>query len=279
MDKFDHAGMTTYVWDGTAADRVHVSYVGGIRPYAFGEHGHAGFAEIVFVRHGILDHCVNGDWQRHGPGTVTLVRPGETHALRGERVEYLNISFDTQFIERLEPELRAALATPGSLVVRLPTARRALFEADAETLAAATSSALRAVMVLQLVSLIVSTRLQDLRSPVVGGPPWLARVRERLEEIDRPIPDLATLRQWAGVSAEHLARSVRQHLGCTPVRWLHQLRVRRGARLLAATDLAVGEIAIRCGYDDPGLFHRRFAAVHGCGPRAYRRREQRFVIG
>ena len=54
--------------------------------------------------------------------------------------------------------------------------------------------------------------------------------------------------------------------------------MRRGARLLAATDIPVAEIATRCGYPDPSLFHRRFKALHGCGPRAYRQREQRFIV-
>jgi len=159
--------------------------------------------------------------------------------------------------------------------VRLPEARRSLVETDCEALAAA-AGPLQAALLVQLLCVVAACAMQRREMPH-EGPPWLARVRERVADPARPVPGLGQLRSWAGVSPEHLARTVRRHLGCTPVQWLHRLRLERGARLLAATDLPVATVAARCGYADPGLFHRRFAAVHGLGPRAYRSREQRFV--
>ena len=271
--------MTTCIWDGHAGDRIHVSHFGGIRPYAFAAHDHRGFYELVYVRRGVLDHQLDDTWRSQRAGMATLVRPGEIHALRGERVEYLNISFDEAFIRRLDPALRTALTADGAFCTQLPAGRRATFEADGETLAATTAAALQAALLTGMLCTVAGSVLSARPDAAVDGPPWLARLRERVADDGQPIPELATVRRWAGVSAEHLARTMQRHLGCTPVRWLHQLRVRRGARLLAATDLPVAAIATRCGYADPGLFHRRFQALHGCGPRAYRQREQRFIVG
>lgn len=276
MDDFDHGVMDHPVWDGDAYDRVHVSHIGGIRSYAYGDHDHRGFWELTLVRTGVLHQRLGGEWRAQEAGTATLLREDEVHALRGERVEYVNVSFDTGFVRRLDPAVRAALRAPGPLTVRLPEARRIQAEADCEALAAA-SGPLQAALLVQLLCVVAAQALQREASPV-DGPPWLARLRERVaEDPSRPVPGLRQLRAWAGVAPEHLARTVRRHLGCTPTQWLHQLRLERGARLLAATDLPVATVAARCGYADPGLFHRRFRAVRGLGPRDYRAREQRFV--
>jgi len=163
-------------WDGTAADRIHVTHVGSRERYSFQEHSHGDYMELVYVRHGILEHEIEGAWQRQSAGTATLLRSGERHALRGERVEYINVSFDSRFLKRLDPDLKAALATPGPMVVHLPAARRTLFEADAESLVAATNPALRAVLLMQALCAVAATRLAHVHQQPQCGPPWLARL-------------------------------------------------------------------------------------------------------
>ena len=270
--------MKTCHWDGHAHDRIHVSHFGGIKPYAFEAHQHRDFYELVYVRRGTLEHVLTDVIHVQGRGSVTLIRPGETHALSGSQIEYLNISFDTGFVTNMDPDLRHAITSISTCSTRLPVGRRASFEADGETLAATSSAALQSALLVSMLCTVTASVLQAQVSVTIAGPPWLARLCERVDDDDQPVPDLATVRRWAGVSAEHLARTVQHHLRCSPVRWLQQLRIRRGARLMAATDLPVAVVAQRCGYFNAGLFHRNFHAIHGCGPRAYRQREQRFIV-
>jgi len=268
------------VWDGNRNDRVHISYYGGICPYAFGEHGHRGFVELTLVRKGVLEHQLAGIWRTQRKGALSLVRSGEAHALRGTAIEYINISFDQAYLDRLEPTVAAALARPAACVVALPPSRQTLVEADCDALDAAIAAgqpALRDALLLNLLSLVAVQLLRAAGKPALDGPTWLHRLRERIESDDAPTPSLERLRQLAGVAPEHLARTVRRCLGCTPTQWLRQRRLAKAARLLAATDLAVATIAGRCGYSSPELFHRHFSSVHSLGPRAYRQREQRFL--
>ena len=53
---------------------------------------------------------------------------------------------------------------------------------------------------------------------------------------------------------------------------LLELRIRVARQLLAGTDLAVGEIAARCGFHDSNYFSKRFRMLYGTSPRSYRGR-------
>jgi AraC-like DNA-binding protein len=76
----------------------------------------------------------------------------------------------------------------------------------------------------------------------------------------------------AGVSAAHLARSVRAHLGCTFTDHLTTLRLARAKELLATTDLPVAAVAARCGFAATEHFHRVFRRRMGTTPGAFRAR-------
>jgi AraC family cel operon transcriptional repressor len=272
--------MRTCIWDGTARDRIHVSYVGGPLRYECGRHDHRGFWELTVVLRGRLEHQLGTTWESQPAGTATLMRDGEAHALRGTAVEYLNLSFDPGFVRRADPAIRSALALPGPFTARISGERLTALAVDAETLAAAVgdhAAPRQAILLLRILTTVADAVLASREAPAGHGPQWLLTLRERLADSLQPIPDLATLRRWAGVAPEHLARSVRLHLGCTPSQWLHQHRLARAARQLAATGDAVQHIAERHGYPDAARFHRCFRAVYGLGPKAYRAREQRYV--
>lgn len=268
--------MHSYVWNGTASDRIHVSYVGGPLAYACPEHRHTGFAELTVVLRGRLEHHLDGHWQTQEIGAATLLRTGEAHALRGHAVEYLNLSFDLDFLRHTDPTIRTIFERSGSFTGRLGDGPLANVIRDAETLAGA-PPARQALLLLRILTTVGEASLDqsDVTTPV--GPAWLESLRARLADPAAAIPDLATLRRWAGVAPEHLARTMRTHHACTPVQWLHQHRLTRAARRLAATSEPISDIASAAGYADAPAFHRCFKRVYGLGPRDYRQREQRFV--
>jgi AraC family transcriptional regulator, dual regulator of chb operon len=268
------------IWDGNRSDRIHISYYGGIYPYAFALHGHRGFVELTLVRKGVLEHQLAGTWHQQRKGIATLIREGEAHALRGTKVEYINISFDPAYLGHLEPTVAAAIAQPDIFTVALPSSRLTAIEADCDTLYAAIAAhqhPLRDALLISMLGLLTSQTLLTASTHAGDCPTWLMALQKRLDAEDETPIDLGQLRQLAGVAPEHLSRTVRRCLGYTPTQWLRQRRLNQASRLLAATDLPVGTIATRCGYRSPGLFHRHFSALHGLSPSAYRHREQRFV--
>jgi AraC-like DNA-binding protein len=101
--------------------------------------------------------------------------------------------------------------------------------------------------------------------------PW-DRAREYLEEHCAGENVLREAARVAGVTPQHLIRLFRQKYRITPGRYLWRTRVERGAGLLAATGLTVGEIADRCGFRNPFHFSRLLREMQGVSPRQFRQR-------
>jgi AraC family transcriptional regulator of arabinose operon len=97
------------------------------------------------------------------------------------------------------------------------------------------------------------------------------RARRYLEDHCGEEDCLAQAARVAAVTPQHLIRLFRQHYQITPGRYLWQVRVEKGASLLAATGLTVGEIADRCGFANPFHFSRLLRQMQGVSPRELRK--------
>ncbi|HEY0500348.1 MAG TPA: AraC family transcriptional regulator [Kutzneria sp.] len=97
---------------------------------------------------------------------------------------------------------------------------------------------------------------------------------EVFDVIQRRFAEPLSLRDVAesvGVTPGHLTTVVRRRTGRTVVDWITEHRMIRARRLLAETDLPIGEIARRVGLPDAGYFTRVFRANNGVTPRDWRR--------
>ncbi|MER5795706.1 AraC family transcriptional regulator [Streptomyces sp. NPDC001980] len=111
-------------------------------------------------------------------------------------------------------------------------------------------------------------------SPTALPEPLLAMMtavrRHWSDGVARPLP-LERLAQAAGVSESTLSRICRRHLGVSPVAGLERLRLARAEPLLWLSNLSLRAIAVRCGFPDAYHFSRRFRAVYGMSPSAFRK--------
>jgi AraC-like DNA-binding protein len=169
----------------------------------------------------------------------------------------------------------ACLDAPGPLAGRLPAAQRAPFLGLVDDLARARGGADETALLVRLLSIALPC-CRPAAPTMPPGPPWLEALLPLLDD-DRPVGDVAGLVRRAGVSHPHLARAMRRHLGLSPSGFLNRCRVNRAARLLAATDRPVGDIALAVGFNDLGYFDRCFARERGQSPGAWRRQQQRFI--
>lgn len=62
----------------------------------------------------------------------------------------------------------------------------------------------------------------------------------------------------------------RRRLGVSPVEGLERLRLARAEPLLWLSNLSLRAIAVQCGFADAYHFSRRFRAVYGMAPSAFR---------
>lgn len=75
-----------------------------------------------------------------------------------------------------------------------------------------------------------------------------------------------------GLSPGHLSARFRAAAGMPLKRWLDVRRAEHAAQALAAGELAIGDVAARCGFADPFAFSRFFRRVTGESPSSFRAR-------
>ncbi len=111
-----------------------------------------------------------------------------------------------------------------------------------------------------------------------GFAPWVAAVgspelgRTIAAITDKPEADhtLQSLADVAGMSRATFAEQFRKTFGRTPMGFVQEVRLRRAARFLSATDLPVKAIAFRVGYSSRSHFSRAFKSMMGADPVSYR---------
>ena len=85
----------------------------------------------------------------------------------------------------------------------------------------------------------------------------------------RPL-SVDTLAGFADVSAGHLHRVFRDHVGLSPGRALELIRLARAATTLRRSSASIAEISALTGFANPYHFSRRFSGVYQIPPGRYR---------
>jgi AraC-like DNA-binding protein len=165
----------------------------------------------------------------------------------------------------------------GALRLKVPEAQRAEWTARIEALhdeLAQRREGYREAVSAHLVLLLVG--VSRLAADVVGdlrenAEPLLAEV---FDVIERRYPEPLSLREVAAavrISPGHLTSTVRRRTGRTVQEWITERRMVQARRLLALTELPVGDIGRQVGFPDAGYFARTFGKLHGVSPTRWRR--------
>jgi len=85
---------------------------------------------------------------------------------------------------------------------------------------------------------------------------------------------LADIVSEARLSESYMINRFRARHGVSPMRFLTQTRMEAARRLLATTDLPIGEVGFRVGIPDQLYFSRTFKRACGCSPSEFRRESQ-----
>jgi AraC family transcriptional regulator, transcriptional activator of pobA len=123
------------------------------------------------------------------------------------------------------------------------------------------------VLLLVGVSRLAADVVGDLRE---NQEPLLAKVFEVIEQRYAQPLSLRDVAAAVHISPGHLTSTVRRRTGRTVQEWITERRMVQARRLLAATELPIGEVGRRVGFPDAGYFARIFGKVHGTSPARWR---------
>lgn len=220
-------------------------------------------------------------------GSVTVVRPGDWHAYDiDDPVDVFNLYVGTELLTREfswvrehpqlvelwwrggeldEPLTPPALQRVIGWMKQIQERRRAEERIGAVQL--------RSLLDCVLCELVPAASLggqggiadRGLSEPVMG-------VLAMMEDDPARAWSVTDLAGAVAVSPSHLHRLFRQELGSSPVAWLSRTRAEQMATQLTSGRESVGAIGAAVGWDDPNYAARRFRAVFGISPSAYRAR-------
>ena len=104
-----------------------------------------------------------------------------------------------------------------------------------------------------------------LREPLPGGSSAVRKVEEFIAaNWDKPL-DIEGMATLAQVSARSLFRQFKKDRGCSPAEFAKRIRLNRAREMLERCDegTSVVQIALKCGFQNPGHFARDFRLVFG----------------
>lgn len=82
---------------------------------------------------------------------------------------------------------------------------------------------------------------------------------------------IADLAGQLNLNEQYFCRFFKKAIGCPPMKYINEYRIKQARRLLEETDLPVTEICLECGYNNLGNFLREFRKQTNTTPLQYRK--------
>lgn len=270
-------------WPGDDRDPIRLEYHGSPLHWSFREHGHRNFWELTYVVRGCLTHVVNGVVLEQHPGSLTIIRERDRHSLAGQGITLINLGFVSSIPDLLATLPRRAEDTigwlkdhPGPVSCRIPEVERVQWLASFDRLGAAIGGVneVPALLAIFAQAMLTCRQAAEVQHGIVNQPDWMGPLQALLHDFERDVPDLSALRQQAGVSREHLARSFRRHLGMSPSQFINRCRaIRLEHHLRTDPERPIGAIAEQVGFASLTHAERCFRTAFGASPREWRRQQ------
>ena len=132
---------------------------------------------------------------------------------------------------------------------------------------------LRRRLILNVVEEILLLSLPEREKSLPGDAGSDRRIQESLDFMHEHFAERITVPELAErvyLSTSRYSHLFRQMKGVSPGQYLQQFRIGKARELLISSNLSVGEIAARCGFDDLFYFSNLFRRLTGISPRGYR---------
>ncbi|MBI3832363.1 MAG: helix-turn-helix transcriptional regulator [Planctomycetes bacterium] len=261
-------------------------------------HDHT-YWEVALVLKGRAEHFTKRKRVLISTGDVLVIRPGTWHT-------YLNVhGLGLHRLKIGRRLLRAVMATiqdapvapglffrgegsikgprDGTTIIRMDVSRRLhaerlMNEMDTALAERTASGSITARGYLLLLIGLLARVLQERAAPADLSAPQARRVEAATDAVDlleARYAERLRMREVArsvGMRPEYMRRVFLHTTGQTPLQYLATVRVQRACLQLADLSRPIREIAAAVGFPDANLFARRFKALVGQSPSAFRRK-------
>jgi AraC family transcriptional activator of pobA len=236
------------------------------------------YHELIWTRRGEGEHSIDGEGFAVRPGTVTLIGRGQVHVF--ERARRLSGAV-VRFGPEMQPEGPGWLVGGrGSRSVPVPPSEVPALESAIAMLHAESirppdrrgldlQRHLLSVLLLWIERWYDATRTER-RDPDDADVQLYRRFDQVLERDFARHHDAAHYADALAVPQPQLSRALAHVTGRTTKQLITDRVMLEAARLLRFTDLTIGEIAFRAGFEDQLYFSRAFKRHSGAAPSAYR---------
>ena len=82
---------------------------------------------------------------------------------------------------------------------------------------------------------------------------------------------ISDLAGQVNLNEQYFCRLFKKAIGCSPIEYINEYRIKQAKRCLEKTDLPVTEVCLECGYNNLGNFLREFRKHTGTTPLQYRK--------
>lgn len=260
--------------------RAYAGIIRSPKQLSFG-HSHDYF-EFFMVHRGTAVHRVNGARRNLVRGSVVLLRPDDHHY-------YSDMSPDFEIINMLIPSetIHALFDYLGAGF----DSRR--FVSGKSPPAAEVSPAVFKTLVAEMEKLVLSKRLLKERSDAyfritlmnvlvacfplgpTGGhidlPVWLRWLALQMMKPENFTEGVKAMQRLSGRTAEHLSRSCRRYLHCSPTEFVNELRLEHTARAILESNEKIVDICGEAGFDSLSHYYHLFKRKYGMAPSEFRK--------
>lgn len=252
--------------------------------HVFAEHTHE-FCELVLVWRGNGLHILNGRPYRITRGDLFYIRAEDKHAYASvndlvlQNVIYCpeRLTLNVDWGQHI-PGFQATSWTPhwrlGTTGMAQAKQVIALLEQESKQAAAAASHQMAELLFAQLVLTLSRHRYATDNLQATASETLLDKLITALAgSLNRPfMVDAFCEREQC--SERTLRQQFRAQTGMTINHYLRQLRVCHAQYLLQHTELMIGEVAMRCGFEDSNYFSVVFTREVGMTPSQWRHRSR-----
>ena len=240
------------------------------------------YHELIWARGGSGEHLIDGEASRVEPGTITLIGRGQVHVFqRAAGLDGAVIRFGAELLAD-GAAARWLIGARGARTVVVPPSGVEALDATIQALAAeaerppdARSLELQrhflSALLLWIERWYDATRTER-RDADDADQQLQRRFTSILERDFARHHDTGHYADALAVPPAQLSKALAGVTGRTTKQLITERVMLEAARLLRFSDLTVGEIAFRAGFDDQLYFSRAFKRHYGEAPMRYRER-------